>query len=150
MDASNDILKTAIICPPDIFGQGKGVGGRMSFIIPNYVDELLKQKEAFYLGEGQSMRAVTHIDDVVDLFIILLEQALQGGGNAQWGREVRFFFFYIFAQSLTLVPRASTLQSPRRLNGLMLRSPSTSWASHRAGCQPTANLSVGIRQGLAT
>jgi nucleoside-diphosphate-sugar epimerase len=48
----------------------------------------MENKEAFYLGKGENMRAVTHIDDVVDLFVILVGQALQGGGSAQWGREV--------------------------------------------------------------
>lgn len=89
MDASNDLLKTCIICPPDIFGQNTGVGNRATFLVPDYVNWLLKHKEAFYLGDGENMRAVTHIDEVVELFMILLNNALQGGGKAQWGREVR-------------------------------------------------------------
>lgn len=88
MDASNDLLKTCIICPPDIFGQNTGVGNRATFLVPNYVETLLKEKEAFYLGDGNSMRAVTHIYDVVDLFMILVGEAVKGGGKAQWGREV--------------------------------------------------------------
>jgi len=88
MDASNDKLKTCIICPPDIYGQNTGVGGRETFLIPQYINVLLKKKEAFYLGRGENIRAVTHIDDVVSLFILLLGKAIEGGGNAQWGREV--------------------------------------------------------------
>jgi len=88
MDASNDKLKTCIICPPDIYGQNTGVGGRETFLIPQYIKVLLKKKEAFYLGRGENIRAVTHIDDVVSLFILLLGKAIEGGGNAQWGREV--------------------------------------------------------------
>lgn len=88
MDASQGLLKTCIICPPDIFGQNTGTGARATFLVPEYVKVLLNTKEAFYLGKGENMRAVTHIDDVVDLFIILLDNAIQGGGKAQWGREV--------------------------------------------------------------
>ena len=83
MNASNELLKTAIICPPDIYGQNTGIGNRATFLVPEYVKVLLKRKEAFYLGSGENMRAVTHIDDVVALFLLLLEHAIQGGGSAQ-------------------------------------------------------------------
>jgi hypothetical protein len=65
-----------------------GIGNRSTFFVPEYVKVLLK-KEAFYLGNGENMRAVTHINDMVDLFIIPLGKALDGGADAQWGREVR-------------------------------------------------------------
>lgn len=87
-DVSNDLLKTAIICPPDIYGQSKGISSRTSFMVPLYVEALLQGKEPFYLGRGENWRAVVHIDDVVDLFALLLQEALLGGGKAQWGREV--------------------------------------------------------------
>lgn len=92
MDASGGLLRTAIICPPDIYGQNTGIGNRATFLVPEYVKVLLQKKEAFYLGSGQNMRAVTHIDDVVDLFLILLEKAMEGGGDAQWGKEVTKYF----------------------------------------------------------
>jgi len=88
MDASDDKLKTCIICPPDIYGQNTGLGNRATFLVPEYIKVLLKDKEAFYLGKGENIRAVTHIDDVVSLFLLLLGKAIEGGGNAQWGREV--------------------------------------------------------------
>ena len=52
------------------------------------MEGLLQGKEPFYLGRGENWRAVVHIDDVVDLFALLLQEALLGGGKAQWGREV--------------------------------------------------------------
>jgi hypothetical protein len=51
--------------------------------VPEYVKGAIQKIEAFYLGKGENIRAVTHIDDVVDLFVILLGQAIQGGGSAQ-------------------------------------------------------------------
>lgn len=90
MNVSNDLLRTAIICPPDIYGQNTGIGNRATFLVPEYIKVLLEKKEAFYLGSGENMRAVTHIDDVVDLFLILLEEAINDGGKAQWGKEVSF------------------------------------------------------------
>jgi nucleoside-diphosphate-sugar epimerase len=91
MDASNDTLKTVVICPPDIYGQSSSVGSRTTFLVPNYVEALIKHKEAFYLGDGDNMRAVTHIDDVVDIFILLIDEALKDGGRAQWGKEGFYF-----------------------------------------------------------
>jgi nucleoside-diphosphate-sugar epimerase len=88
MDASNNTLKTVSICPPDIYGESSTVGNHNTYMVPLYVEALIKYKEAFYLGAGKNMRAVTHIDDVVDLFILILEAALEGGGNVQWGKEV--------------------------------------------------------------
>ena len=89
MDASNGLLKTACVCPPDIYGQSTGAGSRATYMVPEYVKYAMENKEAFYLGKGQNVRAVTHINDVVDLFVILVDQAIQGGGSAQWGKEVR-------------------------------------------------------------
>jgi nucleoside-diphosphate-sugar epimerase len=94
-DASNDLIKTAVICPPDIYGKNTGVGNRNTFLVPDYVEVLLRTKEAFYLGDGDNIRAVTHISDVVDLFLILLEQALRGGGDAQWGRDVCMIHYFV-------------------------------------------------------
>ncbi|KIN05165.1 hypothetical protein OIDMADRAFT_50987 [Oidiodendron maius Zn] len=91
MDASNELLHTACICPPDIYGQSTGIGSRATFLVPEYVKVLLTKKEAFYLGSGENMRAVTHINDVVDLFLILLEKGIEGGGDAQWGKEGFYF-----------------------------------------------------------
>jgi nucleoside-diphosphate-sugar epimerase len=87
-DASDEYLKTVIVCPPDIYGQGYAVGGRTTFLVPLYVDALIKHKEAFFLGEGDNMRGVAHIDDVIEVFALLVGEALKGGGKAQWGKEV--------------------------------------------------------------
>ncbi|MCJ1428386.1 hypothetical protein MMC29_006295 [Sticta canariensis] len=88
---SNDLLKTAIICPPDIYGQSHGISNRTSLMIPLYVEGLLKGQEPFYLGRGENLRAVVHIDDVVDLFAMLLQEALDGGGIAEWGLQGFYF-----------------------------------------------------------
>lgn len=88
MNASNQLLHTVTICPPDIYGQGTGVGNKATYMVPEYVKVVLEGKEPFYLGAGENFRAVTHINDVVDLFLLLLGEAIKGGGNAQWGKEV--------------------------------------------------------------
>lgn len=88
-DASNDKVKTVAICPPDLYGQSTTVGGRTTYLVPEYVAAIIKYKEAFYLGEGQNVRAVTHIDDLTEFFVLVLEKYLEGGEDLQYGREVR-------------------------------------------------------------
>jgi len=87
-NASNKLLKTLSIVPPDIYGQNMGVGRRTTFMVPEYVKIVLERKEAFYLGEGQNFRAVSHISDVTSVWVLLLGEAINGGGRAQWGKEV--------------------------------------------------------------
>lgn len=88
-DASNDLVKTVIICPPDIYGQSSTIGNRATFMVPDYVAAVKTYGECFYLGAGENMRAVTHIDDVVDLFVLILTKYLEGGQELQYGKEVR-------------------------------------------------------------
>ncbi len=145
MNASNELLKTACICPPDIYGQNMGTGNRTTFLVPEYVKALLGTKEAFYLGDGQNFRAVTHISDVVKLFLILTDNAVRGGGEAQWGREVRVDS----SSQLSLLPttcRASILVSPMKFNGKTSLPLLTSLVSKMDGFQLIVDLYHGVQK----
>jgi NAD dependent epimerase/dehydratase family len=87
-DASNDLMKTVTIAPPNIFGQSTGIGSQETHLVPKYVKTVMRVKEVFYLGEGENRQTVVHIQDVVEMFLLLIAQALGGGGKADWGREV--------------------------------------------------------------
>ncbi|PMD54419.1 NAD(P)-binding protein [Hyaloscypha bicolor E] len=91
MDASNEKLKTVIICPPDIYGQSSTIGNRATFLVPDYVEAIIKHKESFYLGSGENIRGVTHIDDVVDLFLLILAKQLEGRKELDYGRQGFYF-----------------------------------------------------------
>ncbi|KIW05054.1 uncharacterized protein PV09_04209 [Verruconis gallopava] len=86
-----DVLKTAIVCPPDIYGRGHGPGKRESIYFPLFIDEIKKLGYAFYSREGENLRGWVHIDDLVDVYIKLIEAAAAGGGNVTWGPEGYFF-----------------------------------------------------------
>lgn len=115
-DASNDLVKTTVICPPDIYGRSAGVGSRTSFMVPMYIEALLKGKEPFYLGREENLKSVVHIDDITSLFLLLLNEAFLGGGKAQWGREVKL--------NLAIFPHPQThkLISHISYTGFLLRS----------------------------
>ncbi|KAH8881962.1 NAD(P)-binding protein [Thozetella sp. PMI_491] len=90
-EANNDLIKTICICPPDIYGQARSVGSHTTYMIPMYVKAVIKHKEAFYLGKGENFRAVTHLDDVVDLFVLVIGKYLDGGDELSYGKEGYYF-----------------------------------------------------------
>lgn len=88
----SDKLKTAIICPPDIYGKGKGPGRTRSVMIPVFVNEIKKSGgKPFYTNEGSNTRGWVHIDDLTSLYLRIVEAAVSRGGNAEWGKNGYYF-----------------------------------------------------------
>jgi len=83
-------LKTAIICPGPVFGQSPCVSKRQSTKIPLFMQAVLGLKTTFYLGTGQNTDSYVHIDDLAQLFDLVLQQALAGTGS--WGGAEGFYF----------------------------------------------------------
>ena len=84
----SDKLKTAIVCPPDIYGPGSGPGRAASVYFPAFFKEIKQIGLPFYAGEGTNTRSWVHIDDLMQVYLKLVEAAVAGGGNADWGKEV--------------------------------------------------------------
>ena len=82
-----DVLKTAIICPPDIYGPGRGPGRKQSAFFPGFLREAKKIGSPFYVAEGANTRSWVHIEDLMNVYMNLIEAAAEGGGKADWGRE---------------------------------------------------------------
>ncbi|KAI0975642.1 NAD(P)-binding protein [Xylaria arbuscula] len=83
-------LKTAIVCPPDIYGRGHGPGRKASYYIPSFLEGIRKLGKPFYLRDGSNIRGWVHIDDFVQIYISLVEAAVAGGGSVSWGSEGYF------------------------------------------------------------
>lgn len=81
-------LKTAIICPPDIYGPGRGLARNQSVYVPVFIEESKKEGAVFYGGEGTNTRSWVHIEDLMTVYLKLVEAAVSGGGGADWGKEV--------------------------------------------------------------
>ncbi|EME42192.1 hypothetical protein DOTSEDRAFT_89648 [Dothistroma septosporum NZE10] len=72
-------LKTAIVCPPDIYGPGRGPGNTASVFLSAFFDEIVGTIGApFYGGEGTNTRSWVHIEDLVQLYSRLIEAAVAG------------------------------------------------------------------------
>lgn len=83
-----DRLKTAIMCPPDIYGPGSGPGKTQSIYFPLYFAQAKKLGHAFFAGEGMNTRSWVHIDDLMTVYQRLVEAAVAGGEGADWGADV--------------------------------------------------------------
>ncbi|KAK5044547.1 hypothetical protein LTR84_010671 [Exophiala bonariae] len=86
-----DVLKTAIVCPPDLYGRGYGPGKQDSVYFPVFVNEVKNLGYPFYCHEGGNTRGWAHIDDLSELYTRLIEAAVNKEGEVSWGREAYFF-----------------------------------------------------------
>lgn len=87
---STNVLRAAVMCPPDIYGQGFGPGKKNTIFFSAYLKEIhnLGLGKAFYVGEGENIKSWVHIGDLMRVYRGLIEKAVEGGGGADWGREV--------------------------------------------------------------
>jgi nucleoside-diphosphate-sugar epimerase len=70
-------INIAIMCPPDIYGRGKGIAKTHSALIPMLVHEIrtTNDNRAFYLKDGTNTRSWVHVDDLMRLYLHLVEAA---------------------------------------------------------------------------
>ena len=77
---ANPHLKSVIIIPPVIYGFGTGLFNRYSMLLPVLIQTALKRGKAEMIGPGESTWDSVHIADLVDAYIILLDQLLAAYG----------------------------------------------------------------------
>ncbi|KAL9111133.1 MAG: hypothetical protein Q9227_004396 [Pyrenula ochraceoflavens] len=80
-------VKTAIVCPPTIYGRGRGPDNKDSVQVPKASKQILSQKKGFLVGAGENVWTQVHVHDLSDLYILLGEAAATGGGKATWNEE---------------------------------------------------------------
>ena len=89
--ANGPKLKTAIVCPPTIYGPGRGSGNQRSHQIPELARSVLERKEGFQVGVGENFGPHVYIHELSDCYVKLVEAAVEGGGRATWGKEGYYF-----------------------------------------------------------
>lgn len=90
-----EAVKTAIVCPPTIYGPGRGPGNKRSRQVYNLVNIALKRGKAPKLGKGLTEWDNVHVHDLSKLFVLLAEAAVKFGSdfsdNAElWGERGYF------------------------------------------------------------
>ncbi|KAL4807754.1 hypothetical protein BDV18DRAFT_135972 [Aspergillus unguis] len=81
---SPDSVKVAIVCPPTIYGPGRGPGNQKSVQAYWLAAAVLKRKKGFLVGEGKNYWHQIHVQDLSDLYRLLGDAAAAGGGKATW------------------------------------------------------------------
>ncbi|KAI5289706.1 hypothetical protein KEM52_000685, partial [Ascosphaera acerosa] len=100
--AGSGPVKTAIVAPPLIYGQGRGPGSSRSIQTPNLAKAILERGKGFQVGAGDSTWNYVHLYDLTDLYLQLGEAAVANAAGGQvkdgmWGEKG-----YYFAESGTV------------------------------------------------
>jgi nucleoside-diphosphate-sugar epimerase len=91
LGASSDTTKTAIVCPPTIYGPGRGPGNKTSRQVYHLARITLEQGQAPQLGKGLTEWDNVHVHDLSDLFVLLVEAAVSGKEDPEvWGGKGYF------------------------------------------------------------
>jgi nucleoside-diphosphate-sugar epimerase len=85
-------VKTAIVCPPTIYGPGRGPGNQRSIQFYYMARATLQRGKGFHVGAGKNKWTRINVHDLSKLFLLLFEAALDPeGGKATWGPEGYYF-----------------------------------------------------------
>lgn len=84
-------VKSAIVCPPTIYGRGRGPGNQRSHQVPELSRCTLQKGHGIQVGAGKTYWSNVHVHDLSDAYVALIEAAAAGGGKATWGREGYYF-----------------------------------------------------------
>lgn len=86
-------VRTALICPPTIYGPGRGLVNQRSRQVYNLVEITLKRGRAPQLGKGLTEWDDVHVHDLAALFVLLAEAAVdpkQSASEELWGPKGYF------------------------------------------------------------
>jgi nucleoside-diphosphate-sugar epimerase len=88
-------IKAAIICPPTIYGKGRGVGNTKSRQVYVMANMTLKRGKAPIIGTGKASMDDVHVHDLTDLYIKMVDAALNPKPEVDqhiWGPKEGYLF----------------------------------------------------------
>ncbi|XDG09087.1 hypothetical protein ABKA04_008702 [Annulohypoxylon sp. FPYF3050] len=74
-------VKTLVIMSPTIFGLGTGLWNKFSIQVPLFAGAILQNKHAVVLGDGRGVWDHVHVEDVAELYVLILRRILENGGE---------------------------------------------------------------------
>lgn len=89
----SDKINISIMCPPDIYGRGMGLAKTHSALVPMFIKEVKGLGgKVFYYGEGTNTRSWVHINDLMRVYLKVVEAAASGNrGGFGWNEEGYYF-----------------------------------------------------------
>ncbi|KIV97312.1 hypothetical protein PV10_01074 [Exophiala mesophila] len=84
-----DVVKTVIVCPPTIYGRGRGPGSQRGRQLYEMASLILKRQIIPVVGQGQSRWNNIHVADLTEVFKLLVDRAVDGDANNTdiWGKN---------------------------------------------------------------
>lgn len=83
-------IKTAIVCPPTIYGKGRGPGKQRGHQVYELSRCTLVKKTGFKVGAGRNYWTNIHVHDLSNIYLKLVEAAVDGG-KGSWGIDGYYF-----------------------------------------------------------
>ncbi|KAJ5903451.1 hypothetical protein N7504_005834 [Penicillium tannophilum] len=80
-------VRTAIVCPPTIYGQGRGPVNTKSLQAYLLSAAVIKRGKGFLVGKGENVWHQVHVQDLSNVYLALGDAAAEGGGKATWNDE---------------------------------------------------------------
>jgi len=88
---NSDVIKTALVCPPTIYGNGRGPvsgRGRQTYELAKFI---LDKQYVPIIGKGKARWNNIHVADLSDAYVLLTEAAVNGNqGEGIWGGDVYY------------------------------------------------------------
>ncbi|KAJ5287244.1 hypothetical protein N7478_002930 [Penicillium angulare] len=84
-------VRTAIVCPPTIYGPGRGPGNTKSVQVYLLSSAVIKRGQGFLVGPGENVWHQVHVQDLSNVYLALGDAASEGGGKATWNDEGYYF-----------------------------------------------------------
>ena len=102
--------KTTIVFPPVIYGQGRGPINQRSVQVPELVRVTLQNHEGIHVGRGLSVWSNVHITDIGQIFLKLVEKAVDGEDGSLWSENG----FYLAENGAMVSLKRTTFLYPLR------------------------------------
>jgi len=83
-----------IVAPSTIYGIGSGPVNKISQQIPGAVRVAVKHKQAVYIGKGTNKWNNVHINDLIELYLLVLSRALSG--TKESSSYAKFYFGSVY------------------------------------------------------
>ncbi|KAK6908662.1 hypothetical protein I204_02046 [Kwoniella mangroviensis CBS 8886] len=74
--AARGIVSAYIVMSPTVYGQGTGPGNKLSLQVPAYVRYAKRAGQAAYIGKGENIWGNVHVQDLTDLYVLLMKHSL--------------------------------------------------------------------------
>ena len=118
-------------------------------VVSNFIMQALQNKPITIYGDGSQTRSFCYVDDLIEVFVWLMDSPDDFTGPVNTGNPVEFTIKELATTVLELTGSASTLES-RSLpsDDPTQRQPDISLAREKLGWEPTTNLVEGLKRTI--